>query len=251
MSVEQMGIVWKLRLPHNQAWVLMALADHAHEDGSKCYPGVRRLAWKTGYSGRQVRRVLQELRDADIIEVVGSIAGGFQPTEYQLHLDRADKKSPLTPGAGTPDKMSATPDTVTSSTPDIAVSDEPSITINEPSGEPSIIDADSMPWVRTLRTIDGWTSKGEPHMASLRKWVTERGWTQGQLDAAATGVADMADKTLKGKRNLALTFQRRLNEGYDKPTRIDPNGRSPGGVPAAPGGPDSGQGGGWDNRAGQ
>ena len=61
MSAKLMGQVWDLDLPHNQAWVLMALADHADHEGNNVYPGLGLLRYKTGYSERQIRRVLDEL----------------------------------------------------------------------------------------------------------------------------------------------------------------------------------------------
>ena len=33
MSAKQTGLVWELALPHNEAWVLMAMADHADHEG--------------------------------------------------------------------------------------------------------------------------------------------------------------------------------------------------------------------------
>jgi hypothetical protein len=44
MSAKQTGLVWELDLPHNEAWVLMAMADHADHDGQNVYPGIPLLA---------------------------------------------------------------------------------------------------------------------------------------------------------------------------------------------------------------
>ena len=60
MSAKQTGLVWELALPHNEAWVLMAMADHADHEGNNVYPGVPLLAWKTGYTTRQIRRILEK-----------------------------------------------------------------------------------------------------------------------------------------------------------------------------------------------
>lgn len=61
MSGKICGLVWDYDLPHNEAWVLMAVADHADHSGRNAFPGVRLLAWKTGYEERQVRRILKRL----------------------------------------------------------------------------------------------------------------------------------------------------------------------------------------------
>jgi hypothetical protein len=41
MSAKQTGLVWELDLPHNEAWVLMAMADHADHDGHNVSRGFR------------------------------------------------------------------------------------------------------------------------------------------------------------------------------------------------------------------
>lgn len=61
MSGRATGRVWGLNLPHSEVWVLMALADHADHDGGSIHPGIGLVAWKTGYSDRQVRRIMKSL----------------------------------------------------------------------------------------------------------------------------------------------------------------------------------------------
>ncbi len=244
MSVEQMGIVWKLRLPHNQAWVLMALADHAHADGTECFPGVRLVAWQTGYGERQVRRILYDLRSDGIIEAVAYAAGGTRPTKYVLHLDRGVRKEPRSDGADPPVKKSAAPGAAVRP-PDTAKSDEPSVTIIEPSGEPSVEYA----WMVTLREIDEWAAKGEPKMDALIAWTEGKGFNRGHLEASAIGLASVSDKTLKGYRDLTAAYRRRLNQGYDDPTRQDGiTQRGAGAVPHEPPGQTGGTRSPWDNR---
>jgi Helix-turn-helix domain len=58
MSAKQTGLVWELQLPHKDARVLMAMADYADQEGNNVYPGVPLLAGRTGYTTRQVRRIL-------------------------------------------------------------------------------------------------------------------------------------------------------------------------------------------------
>ncbi len=234
MSIIQTKLVWGLKLPHNQFEVLMALADAAHDDGSRCFPSVGLVAWMTDYSDRQVRRLLASLRTDGLIEAVAFDHGGTRPTEYQLHLDRGVQKPPRRPTmSGLPNDdaphdttVSSPPGTAMAKAPDTVMADEPSLTVNQPSGEPSVHSETDTAWLRTLRSVDGWDAKGEPHIDSLMAWVNEKGWTISQLEAAAIGLADMADTTLKGKRDLSRTFQRRLNEGYD---RVPVDGRGPSG----------------------
>ena len=76
MSAKLMGQVWDLDLPHHEQSVLLALADHADHMGRNAHPGVELLAWKTGYSERQVQRILHALEAHRIIVRSGNTAGG-------------------------------------------------------------------------------------------------------------------------------------------------------------------------------
>lgn len=91
MSAKQTGLVWELQLPHNEARVLMAMADHADQEGNNVYPGVPLLAWRTGYTTRQVRRILAILQEKGLI-IVEEEGGGRRTTRYRLDLARADRK---------------------------------------------------------------------------------------------------------------------------------------------------------------
>lgn len=93
-----MSLVWECDLPPNQTFVLLAMADHAHDDGSRCYPSVAKLAWKCGYSRRQVQNIIQALRKKAILLVVDHDTGGRGPdgrgqtTEYLIRLTDVPKK---------------------------------------------------------------------------------------------------------------------------------------------------------------
>lgn len=98
MSVKLMSQVWELALAREQQSVLLALSDHAHDDGSRCYPGVDYLAWKTGYDRRSVQRILRRLEGAGLIVAVADRQGGRgQATEYLIDLSRGTKKEPFQP----------------------------------------------------------------------------------------------------------------------------------------------------------
>lgn len=61
MSVKVMGAVWDADLGRYEKYILLAYADHAEHDGSSVYPSVGLIAWKTGYSERQVIRITKIL----------------------------------------------------------------------------------------------------------------------------------------------------------------------------------------------
>ena len=97
MSIRIMTQVWELDLPHNTQSILLALADHADDDGF-CYPSVGRLAWKTGYGVRQVQRTLKELRDQGLAIATGSLAGGrYNTVVYKLDPGAGRRKPAFEP----------------------------------------------------------------------------------------------------------------------------------------------------------
>ena len=96
MSAKLMGAVWDLKLSHGKQFLLLALADHAHDDGTRCFPSVEYLAWKTGYDRRHVQRILRDLEDDRLINPVGCRGGGRgQVTEYVIDLSAGEKKAPF------------------------------------------------------------------------------------------------------------------------------------------------------------
>jgi len=103
MSVKIMGAIWDLDLPHEIAWTLMAYADHADHDGRNCYPGTKLIAYKTGYSTRQVQRCTADLLSRGLLVVERQGGGRGHATVYRINLDRAPmkKKEPETPTAET------------------------------------------------------------------------------------------------------------------------------------------------------
>ena len=95
MSAKLMGLVFELEVERDEFPVLIALADHAHDDGTSVYPSVGYLAWKTNLSERSVQRILRKLEDRGLIESTGGTSGGRGITrEFVLHLSNGVKKSP-------------------------------------------------------------------------------------------------------------------------------------------------------------
>ena len=114
---------------------MLALADHAHDDGTEIRPGLARLAWKTGYSDQQVRRILVRLRDKKKVLVLTREGGGRgKPNVYRIDWTKAVKKSPFVPPNRNPQKGDITDEKgdIPGAKGDAAVSPEPSST-NRPS----------------------------------------------------------------------------------------------------------------------
>ncbi len=141
-----MGKVWDLELPHNQLLILLALADHADHEGNNVFPSLGLVAWKTGYSEQQVRRVLRQLEKKGILKATERKPG--KSTRYKIVIEAGEQKLPrvITPSkmsgvskshplhSGTVDPLhfdGATPDMLSAKN-----DDEPSL---EPSKEPLAI----------------------------------------------------------------------------------------------------------------
>lgn len=83
MSIKVMNHVWKLDLQPHLKYTALALADHAHDDGTEARPSQDFLAEKTGISVRQIRRNLKELLDCRVIKVQRP-AGRNRATCYEF-----------------------------------------------------------------------------------------------------------------------------------------------------------------------
>lgn len=92
MSAKLMGQVWDLDLPHGELWVLMAICDHADHDGNGAHPGLDLLEYKTGYSRRQIQRIITALEIKQIIIQVSGGVGRGQIQTYSIRLENAPYK---------------------------------------------------------------------------------------------------------------------------------------------------------------
>lgn len=96
MSMRLTSRIWDYEFTGAEQAVLQAMADHAKDDGTDCYPSQALVAYKARLSIRQVRRILQDLAGRGIIEVVkGGGHGQGDRTEFRIHLDRAEKRIPF------------------------------------------------------------------------------------------------------------------------------------------------------------
>ena len=67
MRFRTSGQVWELSLSHEEAWVVMVLADH---DGTILHADCWRVTWKTRYSWRHTKRLIDRLIEkGTVIEV--------------------------------------------------------------------------------------------------------------------------------------------------------------------------------------
>ena len=98
MSVTVMSLVFEYDMPELKTdddktvpdstlkFILLALADHASEDGENAYIGVRRLCRKTNFSTSTVCNALNALRHNGYTELVGK--SKKETNNYTIILDR-------------------------------------------------------------------------------------------------------------------------------------------------------------------
>lgn len=78
-------------LARPQQAVLVAMAENANDDGSRCFPSVDLIAWKAGYKPRNVVDIIRELRAIGVLEEVVP-ATAQRPTEYTIRIENAPRK---------------------------------------------------------------------------------------------------------------------------------------------------------------
>ena len=67
MSIKLMAKAWEMPIPSGQKMVLLALCDHANDDGD-CYPSQKKLAKKCSMSSRAISNHIKWLHDCGILE---------------------------------------------------------------------------------------------------------------------------------------------------------------------------------------
>jgi hypothetical protein len=120
MSIRLMSIVWDIRWPtQNHLLVMLKLADHANDEGSKVWPAVATIADQAQCSERTVQNVLKAFRESGLVNVLKS-GGGASPTIYALNVSLlnalAAAKAKLKGGADfieIPDELYAQADNLT------------------------------------------------------------------------------------------------------------------------------------------
>lgn len=185
MSAKILGRIWDLVLTPAQQIVMLALADHADHVGGSIKPGVPLVAWKTGYSERQVRRIMHELETSGLLVKEQERRG--KPTVYRIDLSKGVPKEPYVPREDrktrdkmsvtstdnlTPDKLSPltlrgeniapTPDMASAETARIHQKDEPSINNNNP---PQVVDPEAIG--KVVRAYESHIGMITPHIKEL------------------------------------------------------------------------------------
>jgi Helix-turn-helix domain len=95
MSIRLMNEIWALDLTPSEKLLLLAMADHANDAGTRVYPSIERLVWKTGLGERTVYRTMRILEGDGIVVKEAQGGGRGKTTHYRLVLEKADKQPPF------------------------------------------------------------------------------------------------------------------------------------------------------------
>jgi len=109
MSLEAQAVVWPLDIPSKHKFVLLALADHAHRDGTEARPSQALLSEKTCISDRHIRRILRDLLEWGVIKTQRP-ATQHRATTYLIVMEPPDRTPMSTLKNPRPDISASRPD---------------------------------------------------------------------------------------------------------------------------------------------
>jgi len=133
MSIKVMSAVWERDdLDPHETLVLLALADHANDEGV-CYPSIGRLVKRTRMSERGVQTVISRLCERGFLSIEKN-AGPRGTNLYTVSATPAPDapRTECTPAGDAPNPRTECAPTPAPGAP------EPSVTINEPSVVPPV-----------------------------------------------------------------------------------------------------------------
>jgi Helix-turn-helix domain len=92
MSFRMMPRIFALNIPPTDKLVLLAMNNHARDDGTNCYPSIGTLMKETSLSRRSVQTAIRRLQAAQLVIPVGKANGGRGITmQYTLTLSSEPK----------------------------------------------------------------------------------------------------------------------------------------------------------------
>ena len=223
MSIKVMTQVWEHSVHKGgPLLLLLAIADHAHDDGDGAYPSIQTLAHKTRLSERHTTRLLQELagsgelvirekegpRGVNVYRVTFSQSGAVLSGDI-LSGDNGGG-GVVTPMAGVVTPMAGGGDIAMSPKPSLEPSLEPPVPPNGGTTPPQNVDralffeehGEPMPdWYATLQSIPKFAT---PFPAAAA-WLKAKGITEDYAETTAYALKGRWDG--KKYRDPWATFQ--------------------------------------------
>jgi hypothetical protein len=91
-----MARAFEIDISSTEKLVLLALSDHARDDGTGAYPSLQTLARKTSQTERGVRKIMRRLEARGLIAPTAHVKGGRGfATEYRITLEKGEPCSPF------------------------------------------------------------------------------------------------------------------------------------------------------------
>lgn len=194
MSVTIMAAVFAANMPELKTddgktvpdstakFVLLALADHASEDGENAYIGVKRICQKTNFSSSTVCNALNALRTSGIIELVGKSKA--ETNNYTINVSRLQslKFQPL-----------ESPDSSRQNPTILAAEVKPSVNHqnNQEKPKPDLVDLElsKLPAISLRKAVSDYfklnTNWETKYNRQWMEWAVETGITAEQIARAA------------------------------------------------------------------
>lgn len=194
MSIKLLSAVWDYDVTGNTRAVLQVLCDYANDSGV-CWPSNDAIAYKVGISNRQVRRIIADLKDQGVVELVEQGGKGPRNTNrVVVNLDALDLKDPEKWKDDTDDDKGDKVDiprgtrwTSSEDKVDIAAPTEPSFL------EPPLLEPSSAPFPQEKRTPKPLPENGEAQKI-VKAYCAEAGIDQPAMYAKAVGQASQMVK---------------------------------------------------------
>ncbi len=111
MSAKITGAIWELDLPRWEKYVLLALGDHADQEGNNVYPSIALLVWKTGLSERWIQTVMKKFKEQGLLVKTRGASGRGHPTVYRIDLSKGTSRKWVHSSAPIRDEKGAVDDT--------------------------------------------------------------------------------------------------------------------------------------------
>ena len=172
MSIHLMAKAWRLDLPQGQKFLLVALCDHANDDGV-CWPGQDSLSKKCSMNEKTIGRHIEWLESRGYLKSQRRQEGRKRLSDcYFIDLDAPQEPDNLEPSKLEPDNLE--PSKISPMNPTICPHEpdnlEPSFN-DEPSIEPSV---NRQSRVRATRLPENWQPSD-----SLIIWTRQKAphWT--------------------------------------------------------------------------
>ena len=196
MSIKVMSWVWEQDLPPLDKIVLMAIADHADDDGY-AWPGMKRIAEKCSMEKRTVQRHVEKLQEQQLLKVESrqrhdgsSSSNGYTVVMNGTNREGVAESHPPMSGMTPPHGTDDTPLTVIEPSEETTTT---TLTLEEVFNEPE--------WLRTLAEVV--TPDHEQRIRIIR-WA--RNHEVAVLNRVAYSAAEGWAKYKKKNKSLYNTF---------------------------------------------